>query len=219
MIYTKEIITQRFKVSFMLTRYGFGSIQIGDDLYKISPTFQNIDKLGTPKEIIGLVKSFAVINSLPWLYMTAVDILNACCEPQLPERITGRFKHLNGKLKLVNPPPEYVIHDIIAIAGHCIKHGVVGAHDIGGGGGEPMREFDAYMYIGLAQKELGKTREQAADMTMTEFLMMWDIAFPEAKKKREERLTKDEQQRLMDYQDELDRKAALKRAAKTEVKQ
>ena len=44
--------------------------------------------------------------------------------------------------------------------------------------------------------------------------MAWDIKFPEAKKKRDERLTKAEQQRLMDYQDELDRKAAQRRAAK-----
>lgn len=176
----------------MLTRYGFGSIQIGDDLYKISPTFQNSDRLGTPKEIVGLIKYFYDLKSLPWLYMTAIDIVNTFCRPALPEKVTGTFKHSNGKLKMVNPPPDYLIHDIIALAGHCIKHGIIGDHDIGSGEGEPMEEFDAYMYIGMAQKDLGKTREQAADMTMTEFLMVWDIAFPEAKKKREGRFSDSE---------------------------
>ena len=41
----------------MLTRYGFAAIYIDDVEYKLSPTFQNIDKLGTPKEIIEEVKS------------------------------------------------------------------------------------------------------------------------------------------------------------------
>lgn len=200
----------------MLTRYGFAAIYIDDVEYKLSPTFQNIDKLGTPKEIIETVTSLYNCPSINWQYHRALEIVHACCEPALPEKATGRFKvYESGKLKLVNPPPIDFMSDIVVLASHCIKHGVIGVTgDESGGDGEPMKEFDAYMYIGLSQEHLNKTREQAADMTMTEFLMAWDIKFPEAKKKRDEKLTKAEQQRLMDYQDELDRKAALKRAAK-----
>jgi len=200
----------------MLTRYGFGGIYIDDKEYKISPTFQNIDKLGTPKEIIETFTSFFNCPSINWQYHRAVEILQACCEPKLPNSATGRFKvYENGKLKLINPPSQDFMHDIIVLATHCLRHGVIGVTDSESESeGEPIKEFDVYFYIGLACEHLRRSREEAADMTLTEFLMMWDIRFPEAKKKRDERLTKAEQQRLMDYQDELDRKAALKRAAK-----
>ena len=200
----------------MLTRYGFAAIYIDGVEYKLSPTFQNIDKLGTPSEIIETVKSLYNCPSFNWQYHRALEVVQACCEPKLPEKFTGRFKTLeNGKIKLVNPPSADFIHDIVVLALHCIKHGVTGfTGDDSGGEGEPLKEFDAYFYMGLAQEHLNKTREQSADMTMTEFLMLWDIKFPEAKKKREERLTKSEQDSLFAYQDELDRKAALKRAAK-----
>lgn len=199
----------------MLTGYGFGAIYIDDKEYKINPTFQNIAKLGKPREIIETFTSFFNCPSINWQYHRAVEILQSCLEPNLPESATGRFKvYENGKMKLVNPPSNDFMSDIIVLAGHCLKHGVVGVTDSDSEEGEPIKEFDPYFYIGLARKHLGMSRDEAASMTLTEFLAMWDIEFPEAKKKRDERLTKAEQQRLMDYQDELDKKAAQKRAAK-----
>jgi len=200
----------------MLTRYGFGAIHIDDKQYKISPTFQNIDKLGTPKEIIETFTSFFNCPSINWQYHRAVEILQACCEPNLPDKVTGRFRvDGRGKMKLVNPPSADFMHDIIVLASHCLKYGVVGVTDSESTEeGEPISEFDVYHFIGLACEHLGRTREQAADMTLTEFMMAWDIKFPEQKRARQERLSKLEQKRLFAYQDELDRKAALKRAAK-----
>lgn len=201
----------------MLTRYGFGAIHIDDKQYKISPTFQNIDKLGTPKEIIETFKSFFNCPSINWQYHRAVEILQACCEPKLPEKVTGRFRvDERGKMKLVNPPSQDFMHDIIVLASHCLKYGVVGVSD--GESleeGEPITEFDVYQFIGLACEHLGRTREQAADMTLTEFMMSWDIKFPEQKKEREEKARKAKSlNALMEYQKELDEKAAQKRAAK-----
>lgn len=200
----------------MLTRYGFGAIHVDGVKYEIRPTFQNMDKLGSPKEIIETFISFFNCPSVNWQYHRATEILNACCNPELPTSLTGRFKvYENGKLKLVNPPSNDFMHDIIVLASHCLKHGVVGdTGEESQGDGEPIKQFDPYYFIGLACEHLGRTREQAADMTLTEFLMAWDMKFPEAKKKRDERLSKTEQQRLMDYQDELDKKAAQQRAAK-----
>lgn len=200
----------------MLTRYGFGAIYIDDKEYKISPTFQNIDKLGTSKEIIETFTSFFNCPSVNWQYHRAVEILQACCEPKLPDKVTGRFRvDERGKMKLVNPPSADFMHDIIVLASHCLKYGVVGVTDSESTEeGEPISEFDVYHFIGLACEHLGRTREQAADMTLTEFMMAWDIKFPEQKKARQERLSKMEQKRLFAYQDELDKKAAQKRAAK-----
>jgi len=206
----------------MLTRYGFAAIYIDGVEYKLSPTFQNIDKLGTPEEIIETVKSLYNCPSFNWQYHRALEVVQACCEPKLPEKFTGRFKTLeNGKIKLVNPPSADFIHDITVLALHCIKHGVMGfTGGEGGGDGDPLKEFDAYFYMGLAQEHLSKTREQSADMTMTEFLMLWDIKFPESKKEREEKARKAKSlNALMEYQKELDEKATQKRAAKSKSKQ
>lgn len=205
----------------MLTRYGFGAIYIGDKQYKISPTFQNIDKLGTPTEIVETFKSFFDCPSINWQYQRAVEILQACCEPKLPEKATGRFKvYENGKMKLINPPSNDFMHDIIVLASHCMQYGVVGvADDESTGDGEPITEFDAYHFMGLATEHLGRTREQAADMTLTEFMMAWDIKHPEQAKERKEKARKAKSlNALMAYQKELDEKAAQKRAAK-QVKQ
>ena len=205
----------------MLTRYGFGAIHIDDKQYKISPTFQNIDKLGTPKEIIETFTSFFNCPSINWQYHRAVEILQACCEPKLPEKVTGRFRvDGRGKMKLVNPPSQDFMHDIIVLASHCLKYGVVGVtNSESPEEGEPISEFDVYHFIGLACEHLGRTREQAADMTLTEFMMAWDIKFPEQAKERKENARKAKAlNALMEYQKELDEKAAQKRAAK-QVKQ
>lgn len=201
----------------MLTRYGFGAIYIDDKQYKISPTFENIAKIGSPKQIVEEMKGFFNCPSINWQYYRALEILQHCCEPKLPEYVTGRFRvDARGRMKLVNPPHNDVVHDLIALAVHCLKYGVVGVTDDDSqGDGEPITEFDPYYFIGLAQEHLNKSREQAADMTLTEFIMLWDIKFPEAKKKREERLTKAEQESLFALQDELDKKAAQRRAAKS----
>ena len=200
----------------MLTRYGFGAIYIDDKEYKISPTFQNIDKLGTPREIISKFSDFCSATKFIDLIMVSIEILDCCCSEPLPIEYTGEvvatprgLKYKPSKLNGMN-----TANDMIALASHCLKYGVIGVTDGNGGEGEPITEFDVYYFIGLAQEHLNKSREQAADMPLTEFLKAWDIKFPEAKKKREERLTKAEQKSLFAYQDELDKKAALKRAAK-----
>jgi len=201
----------------MLTRYGFGAIYIDDKEYKISPTFQNIDKLGTPKEIINKAIDFYSANKFIDLLMLSIEIIDCCANEPLPIEYTGEIAATKSGLKY--KPSKLsgmaTAEDLITLASHCLKYGVIGVTDNKSESeGEPIKEFDAYYYIGLACEHLRKSREEAADMTLTEFLMAWDIKFPEAKKKRDERLTKAEQQRLMDYQDELDRKAAQRRAAK-----
>lgn len=198
----------------MLTRYGFGAIHIDDKQYKISPTFQNIDKLGTPKEIIETFTSFFNCPSINWQYHRAVEILQACCEPKLPDKVTGRFRvDERGRMKLVNPPSADFMHDVIVLASHCLKYGVVGVTDRESTEeGEPISEFDVYHFIGLACEHLGRTREQAADMTLTEFMMAWDIKFPEQKKEREKAAFKKKDiQDLIALQDKLDKITAQRK--------
>lgn len=201
----------------MLTRYGFGAIHIDDKKYEIRPTFQNIAKLGNPKEIIDSFMAFYNPVKFDCQYYRAIEILQACCEPKLPESIVGTFEFLdNGTVRIISPPSQDFIHDIIVLASHCLRYGVVGVTDEESlEEGEPIKEFDPYYFIGLATEHLGRTRDQAADMTLTEFMMAWDIKHPEQAKERKEKARKAKAlNALMAYQKELDEKAAQKRAAK-----
>ena len=131
--------------------------------------------------------------------------------------MTGKFKvDDRGRMKIVNPPSESFMNDIVVLATHCLRYGIIGVLDEESSSeGEPIKEFDVYHFIGLATEHLGRTREQAADMTLTEFLMAWDVKFPEQARERKEKAAKVKSlNALMSYQKELDEKAALKRAAK-----
>lgn len=197
----------------MLTRYGFGAIYIDDKKHEIRPTFQNIAKLGNPKEIIDSFMAFYNPVNFDCQYYRAVEILQACCEPELPDSAIGFFEYFDdGTVKAHDAPNDDFIHDVTVLASHCLRYGIVGVTDEESNEqGEPIKEFDPYYFIGLACEHLGRTREQAADMTLTEFMMAWDIKFPEQKKEREkEAFKKQDIQDLISLQDRLDKITAQK---------
>lgn len=174
------------------TEIGHVKIEIGDKEYMLVPSFVNISKIGTPRQI---VESFGIIdNPVKFHYKLeggktvlvnydfaqgfehAAWILQCC---GLPEKLTG---YITIRDNSQGYPCTYVVqgkintHDVFVLAAHCLKHGVCGiATD--NSKSEPMTEFDARFFIILAQSALGSTLEQAERMTMTELSM-----YMEAKK-------------------------------------
>ena len=202
----------------MLVGYGFGDIYVNGECYKVAPTFKNIEKLGDKKEILSKTVEFFNAGNFNDIILRSIEILDCCTDKPLPIEYVGEFvatkkglKYKPGKIAGVNS-----INDMIAIAARCLRYGIIGVlDDESSGDGEPIKEFDVYYFIGLATEHLGRTREQAADMTLTEFLMAWDVKFPEQAKERKEKARKAKAlNALMAYQKELDEKAAQKRAAK-----
>lgn len=193
----------------MLTAYGFGEIKFGDASYKLSPTFKNISKLGTPKEIIELFRDFVGATSAMSQYLIGVQVLNACCYPQLPEKLIGRVKaSVRGK-GLVYVQPSHgkpMFDDVIVLAHHCLKHGVCGQIDSDDEEpeGEPLKEFDAYNYMELARTHLGLSLDDASNMTMTEFVRMMQIKFPP--KRNENRVSKKEEREMLAWIEEQNKK-------------
>ena len=76
-------------------------------------------------------------------------------------------------------------NDIIILAQHLMQHGVVGKakvrrlqrHE----SGETTTEFRAFDYISAACAHFGMNREEAAQLTMTEFQLLLAQKYPEQK--------------------------------------
>lgn len=193
----------------LLTRYGFIDIYIEDDVYRISPTFINIAKLGSPKEIIDKFKSLISPTNFVDLMCTAMEVVDCCSSEPLPESYTGSFttaangiKYKPGRLIGVDG-----INDIVVIAGHCLRHGIIGPQS-GESSGDPINEFDPYEFIELACEHLGRSVDDASNMTMTQFVRSMHTKFPELKKasNKTSKISTNDQKKLLEMQREMDRK-------------
>ena len=170
----------------MLLAYGHAKIEWQGVTYSLAPTFANIAKIGSPSEIVDDFKSFISSINPVYKFNIALSVLRACCDRDLPEAFTGRTVFMSGKLKYVQPAHGVnVFSDIITLAEHCFIHGVCGKveQDDNEKDGEPLKEFDAYAFMEMSRVHLGMSREEAQNLTMTEFIRMMRAKFPEQKDK------------------------------------
>ena len=165
----------------MLTEYGHVGVRWQDTQYVLSPSFINISKLGSPKEIIDDFKQFIESNDI-WKFIIATGVLNACSDKEIPESLIGKVKFSNRHKRFMYVKPSHdmdMFNDVIVLAEHLLLHGVCGKSDSEKKGkGEKLEEFDAYSFMEMARVHLDQTSEQAANMTMTEFIRMINAKFP-----------------------------------------
>lgn len=115
----------------------------------------------------------------------AMIVLAACCDrdatPLTGELVPGR----TGRRTFVYRPGAMPVRDMVLIAQSLIQHGIIGKakvrklqrHE----GTSTSSEFNAFEYISAARTHLGMSREEAEQLTMTEFQMMLAAKFPEQK--------------------------------------
>lgn len=166
----------------MLTRYGHGEIKWGGDVYRLSPTLANISKLGTPKEIVDDFKML-LSSSANWRFAVALNVVNACLDRPIPEVLSGSVHFSEHSKKLLYVKPKHnmpMFNDIIVLAEHCFTHGLVGDVPTKGKG-SAIDEFDPYEYIELARVHMEMSKNDSADLTMTEFCRMMETKFPPEK--------------------------------------
>lgn len=169
-----------------LKEYGYGTFKFDGEVYSIAPTFSNIAAIGTPKEIIHCVK---LLDNPHTCYYVALRILQACCDKELPEFA------INEPLPDLTPTGEMIsfastdnedhVSFVIGVARHCIKHGICGAVELDSSEDktEEIDEFDAYKFIESAMIMFNIKRDEAANMTMTEYIRLAKIKYPELNKK------------------------------------
>lgn len=165
----------------MLKKYGFTQIKIGDEIYNVSPSFGNIAKLDDVEFSMQCI--YSVVPNID-TYREAVEVVNACLDKPLPKMYDQKIKIVNGKTKLVNPPPLADQLGLICLAKHCILHGVVGKTDFipNHQTKDDGESFNVYDFINSAQdkRALGRSREEALNMSMTEYIDAMRTAFPDA---------------------------------------
>ena len=115
----------------------------------------------------------------------AMTVLQACCAEDIGnlagEIVPGR----SGKWAFVYRKGKMTAAEMIIIARALIVHGVVGKakvrklqrHE----GENASSEFNAFEYISAARTHLGMSREEAEQLTMTEFQLLLAAKYPEQK--------------------------------------
>lgn len=175
--------------------------------YLLRPSFEAMARIGTPGEI---VQAYAIIHGSDvsrlieacagtlhrfpdWLspsfnraaeklLSTSMHVLQACCDADLTPMI-GEWK--GWRRYIVYRPGQLPKNDIIVLAQHLIQHGVVGKakvrqlqrHE----SGERTSEFKAFDYISAARSHFGMNREEASQLTMTEFQVLLAAKYPDQK--------------------------------------
>ena len=178
--------------------------------YFFKPSFEAMAAVGTPEEIVStfstihgadIQKIIERVSSLPaalpqhmlnaLFQMPGEKILTAsmrvlrCCYKGHDDLtpLIGEWKGWSNCV--VYRPGALPKEDIIVLAQHLMQHGVVGKakirklqrHETN----EYSTEFKAIDYIIAARNHFGMNRDDAADLTMTEFTLLLAAKYPDQK--------------------------------------
>lgn len=193
-----------------LTEIGELRISLTDKSYFFKPSFRAMNEIGTPKEIVEMYATLngadylAVmqhVGNLPFgaqmqvmrtvskpvygrhVLSAAFIIMQACCEEDV-SMLIGSYKPTARGVRYV--PGVMPVNDIIIIARNLLDHGIIGKSPLkvpqrSESQKQTTNEFNASQYIISARTHFGMTREEAEDLSMTEFQQMVKNKFPEPK--------------------------------------
>lgn len=117
--------------------------------------------------------------------MAAMGVLTACCERDLSRLIGEIIPGKSGKWAFVWRKGAMPLSDMVLIAQSLITHGIIGKakvrqlqrHE----SNKATTEFNAFEYISAARNHFGMSRDEAEQLSMTEFQMMLAAKYPEQK--------------------------------------
>lgn len=117
--------------------------------------------------------------------IAAMSVISACCDEDT-SGLTGEIvPGKSGKWTFVYRRGRMTSAEMIIFARALIVHGILGKakvrklqrHE----GGQASSEFNAFEYISAARTHLEMSRDEAEQLTMTEFQMLLAAKFPEQK--------------------------------------
>lgn len=193
-----------------LTEIGELRISLTDKSYFFKPSFRAMNEIGTPKEIVEMYATLngadylAVmqhVGNLPFgaqmqvmktvskpvygrhVLSAAYIVMQACCEEDV-SMLIGGWKPTARGVKYV--PGLMPVNDIIIIARNLLDHGIIGKSPLkvpqrSESQAKTTSEFNVSQYIISARTHFGMTREEAEDLSMTEFQQMIKNKYPEPK--------------------------------------
>lgn len=194
-----------------LTEIGEMRISLSDRSFFFKPSFRAMNEIGTPKEIVEVyarlngidyVAPLQHVEYLPFgaqmqvmktiskpvygrhVLSAAYIVMQSCCEDDASVLIGG-WKPTPRGVRYV--PGIMPVSDIIIIARNLMQHGVIGKSPLKvperleEQGKKTTNEFHASQYIISARTHFDMTRDEAENLSMTEFQMMIKNKYPEPK--------------------------------------
>lgn len=194
-----------------LTEIGEMRISLSDRSFFFKPSFRAMNEIGTPKEIVEVyaklngidyVAPLQHVEYLPFgaqmqvmktiskpvygrhVLSAAYIVMQSCCEDDVSVLIGG-WKPTPRGVRYV--PGMMPVSDIIIIARNLMQHGIIGKSPLKvperleEQGKKTTNEFHASQYIISARTHFDMTRDEAENLSMTEFQMMIKNKYPEPK--------------------------------------
>ena len=185
-----------------LTEIGEMRISLSDRSFFFKPSFRAMNEIGTPKEIVEVyaklngidyVAPLQHVECLPFgaqmqvmktiskpvygrhVLSAAYIVMQSCCEDDVSVLIGG-WKPTPRGVRYV--PGMMPVSDIIIIARNLMQHGIIGKSPLKvperleEQGKKTTNEFHASQYIISARTHFDMTRDEAENLSMTEFQMM-----------------------------------------------
>lgn len=194
-----------------LTEIGEMRISLSDRSFFFKPSFRAMNEIGTPKEIVEVyarlngidyVAPLQHVEYLPFgaqmqvmktiskpvygrhVLSAAYIVMQSCCEDDVSVLIGGWKPTPRGVRYVTGIMP---VSDIIIIARNLMEHGIIGKSPLKvperleEQGKKTTNEFHASQYIISARTHFDMTRDEAENLSMTEFQMMIKNKYPEPK--------------------------------------
>lgn len=194
-----------------LTEIGEMRISLSDRSFFFKPSFRAMNEIGTPKEIVEVyaklngidyVSPLQHVEYLPFgaqmqimktiskpvygrhVLSAAYIVMQSCCEDDVSVLI-GCWKPTPRGVRYI--PGIMPVSDIIIIARNLMQHGIIGKSPLKvperleEQGKKTTNEFHASQYIISARTHFDMTRDEAENLSMTEFQMMIKNKYPEPK--------------------------------------
>lgn len=194
-----------------LTEIGEMRISLSDRSFFFKPSFRAMNEIGTPKEIVEVyaklngidyVAPLQHVEYLPFgaqmqvmktiskpvygrhVLSAAYIVMQSCCEDDISVLIGGWKPTPRG---VRYAPGIMPVSDIIIIARNLMQHGIIGKSPLKvperleEQGKKTTNEFHASQYIISARTHFDMTRDEAENLSMTEFQMMIKNKYPEPK--------------------------------------
>lgn len=194
-----------------LTEIGEMRISLADKSFFFKPSFRAMNEIGTPKEIVEVyarlngidyVAPLQHVEYLPFgaqmqvmktiskpvygrhVLSAAYIVMQSCCEDDVSVLIGGWKPTPRGVRYVSGIMP---VSDIIIIARNLMQHGIIGKSPLKvperleEQGKKTTSEFHASQYIISARTHFDMTRDEAENLSMTEFQMMIKNKYPEPK--------------------------------------
>ena len=202
-------------------RHDIGHTYIDSEVgrFEFYPTFKNIRSICDPEDVAGyfanlngviqqksLVASNLGFNSLVnsysrSLYQLCTLIMQSCCDDDITP-LVGRIRWEKSAkhFKLGVMPVEHMI----SFSKILLKHGLIGIPSSGSKSNKKCDKIDVYDFVHLAMAHLDMSKEQAENLTKTEFDKLMMVKFPEEKKPSDNAPSDEEYYEAMAMLDKID---------------